>query len=553
MVVMVIEAAKQTASKSRQIKGFQLRDTTVSSPIVIADQGSKTETQLYMRPLQNPFDKDCPSSEFRICVIDNGNWKEACRGVIQVEYDSEGFEVDSGREEAATNEAYKRDFQKSALQCTQSILKDRLYQTFRDMGLDLGPSFQALQNISYDGSDSAVAEIETFDWVAHENQQAVQPHTIHPTTLDAAVQLSWVSLTKGCTAKIPTTIPTRIKRAWISNSGLGYPQPSKLRVYCTAAFRGSQGAEISSFALDERDNVKLIISHLESSTISNIESSAEQTEARRLCYYMDWKSDAALLNQEQILDLCKSKSRTVDEPICFFQDLDLISHYFIIRALNDVKDIDFQGSKYYFQKYIKSLHNHLQKYQAGDILNSFRWDFYLQDASLMTGLIDRIEGSPLGKAHVSVGRNLLGILKGEIDPLELLFSDGLAEGYYQAICNHGTYSRDIQKYIDLLAHKNPGMRVLEVGAGKGSFTDFVLPTLHHEGIGNGTERFASYDYTDISESFFEQARERFAHLTERIGFKIFNVENDPATQGFEENSYDLVLACCVGFTFTFRG
>jgi hypothetical protein len=418
------------------------------------------------------------------------------------------------------------------------------------MGLDLGPSFQVLQKISYNGNDAAVAEIETFDWGAHDNQEAVQPHTIHPTTLDAAVQLSWVSLTKGCTAKIPTTIPSRIRSAWISNSGLGYPETSKLRVYCTAAFKGSQGAEISSFATDEIGNLKLLISNLESSIVSSIESSAEETQARQLCYYKDRKPDVAFLKQEQILDFCKTKPGIANESIKFFEDLDIVSYYFTVRALNDVKDIDFQSSKLYFHKYIKSMQHHMEKYQAGEILNSFGWDFYLQDNSLINGLIESIECSALGKAHVAVGCNLPGILREEIDPLELLFSDCLAEGYYQAICNHGTYSKDIQNYLGLLVHKSPSMKILEVGAGKGSFTDHVLPTLlHHEGVGKVTESFTSYDYTDISESFFEKARERLAPLTERIGFKIFNVEIDPVTQGFEEKSYNLVLACCVSSNF----
>jgi len=130
-----------------------------------------------------------------------------------------------------------------------------------------------------------------------------------------------------------------------------------------------------------------------------------------------------------------------------------------------------------------------------------------------------------------------------MDPLELLFSDGLAEGYYKEICDRGIYCRDIGKYLDLLVYKNPGMKILEIGAGKGSFTESVLSTLlYHNSTLKGTDRFSSYDYTDISESFFEKAREKFLPMTERVSFKVLNIENDPSAQDFESNSYDLVLS-----------
>ena len=58
-------------------------------------------------------------------------------------------------------------------------------------------------------------------------------------------------------------------------------------------------------------------------------------------------------------------------------------------------------------------------------------------------------------------------------------------------------------------------------------------------IGN---TFSSYTYTDISEEFFEKAAELFEADSQKLTYKIFNAEETPSSQDFEENSYDVVLA-----------
>lgn len=549
MVVMAMEGAKQMAQPNRIIKGFRLRDTVISNPIPIADEGGTTETQLYMRPIQNSFDKDCPSSSFRIYVVNNSQWKEVIQGKIQVEYESEVSEVDRGHAEAVDNEVHKLTLERAFTECGQVIAEDKLYQSFpRLMGLDLGPSFQALHNISYNGSNVSVGEIKTFDWGKFESPQAVQTHTIHPTTLDAAVQLSFVSLTKGLTKNIPTTIPTRIQSAWISNTGLGYPEPGTLRAYCTAEFKGPQKAETSSIAVDETGNVRLVISALESSMVSDNDNRLEDLQPRKICYNMSWKADVTRLTSDQILHLCSSVDNQETDRAQFFRDLDFVTYYFALQALNDISKSSIQHAKPHLQKYIETLRRHIIQFNTKEGQNSnYIFARVPSKSTLITDAVEKLNGNAAGRAHIAVGKNLKAIVQGEIDPLEILFSDkNLAEGYYQEGCNRGTFCRDISKYVDLLAHKNPGMKVLEVGAGKGTFTDFILPVLlHHKGTTEefqSTDRFASYDYTDISKSFFEKAREQFGSLTERINFEVLNIEEDPANQGFKNGSYDLVLA-----------
>jgi hybrid polyketide synthase/nonribosomal peptide synthetase ACE1 len=54
--------------------------------------------------------------------------------------------------------------------------------------------------------------------------------------------------------------------------------------------------------------------------------------------------------------------------------------------------------------------------------------------------------------------------------------------------------------------------------------------------------FQSYTYTDVSTAFFEKAQERFRDYTHKMTFKAFDMEKQPTAQGFNEHSFDLVVA-----------
>lgn len=96
----------------------------------------------------------------------------------------------------------------------------------------------------------------------------------------------------------------------------------------------------------------------------------------------------------------------------------------------------------------------------------------------------------------------------------------------------------------MLAHKNPGATILEVGAGSGSTTlqlMNILTSTQDSGEPCGP-RFSRFDYTDLSSFFLTAAQQQYQHLGHRMRFKRFDIESDPETQGFQSGSYDVVIA-----------
>lgn len=137
------------------------------------------------------------------------------------------------------------------------------------------------------------------------------------------------------------------------------------------------------------------------------------------------------------------------------------------------------------------------------------------------------------------GRQLAKALQGRIDPLGLLFPDGslsLAQRLYSESPEariFNTLIRDaIGKAIEALPPDRE-IRILELGAGTGGATSFVLPGLPGERT--------KYVFTDLSPVFLSNAAERFKAY-DFVDYKICDIERNAGEQGFEPESFDIVIA-----------
>ena len=134
------------------------------------------------------------------------------------------------------------------------------------------------------------------------------------------------------------------------------------------------------------------------------------------------------------------------------------------------------------------------------------------------------------------------VLRGEADPLSLLFGEAepTAADLYRRAAVWRAANRMLGEVFRTLVDEVPGdrrLRVLEVGAGIGSATEYVLPELP-------AGRF-DYMYTDISAGFFAEAEARFSTEGASIDYRVLDIEKDPLEQGFEAHGYDLIIAANV--------
>ena len=140
------------------------------------------------------------------------------------------------------------------------------------------------------------------------------------------------------------------------------------------------------------------------------------------------------------------------------------------------------------------------------------------------------------------GAHLLAVLRGERDPLELLFPGGdtaTATLLYTASPIARAMNRAIRAAVAALTARATGgrvVRILELGAGTGGTTRELVPIL--------AGRTVEYTFTDIGPTFLHRAREQFsAH--DFIRYAPLDIELAPAEQGFARGAYDLVIAANV--------
>lgn len=540
MVAMAIQGSSQIADPGRQIDAYQIRDAVFTAPITIGKH-DRTEAQLHMRLNDAHMDKSSTTLGFRVYSASATGWFQNCSGTVQVLYKKEQSGANDASHERE-NLFYRQKYKEALQSCTLKVPSDKMYNQFKLNGLQYGPCFQPLENLAWDGKHDAIGDVRCFGWNHEYLQHDLQPHVVHPTVLDAVGQLPWVGLTKGATETVVNgAAVTRIQHAWIANSGLSYPSTTHIQACCTTSFKGLRGTDSSIFALDLAGNVVLRVSHMETTAVGGDEKAFVVDDPRKICFEMSYKPDMAMLDTCQLDDLTNANLELDEPPVSFYEDLDLVIFYFATQTLRkwelfngNEHDLDFHISRY-----VAWLNRQLNRYHRGELPHGRPdWNTRIEDTDDMEKLICKLEETNAeGRFFVHVGRNLRSIIQGFTDPLEIMFQSGLAEQHYQAVCDQIVCCKQLLGYLDLLSHKNPQLKVLEIGAGTGSITRHVLQGLN--------THFRRYDYTDISGAFFEKAREKFADFAPKINYSVLDIETDPVSQGYDAKSYDVIVAAWV--------
>ena len=549
MLAMAIEAVKQTfeMKSNRKITGYTIKDAVFQKSLTLLSDPDGVEVEFYLQSLTQTSDTDSSWSHFRLYVHDNQECAECCRGSIRAECDDGPTEVDEGLEARELTESYKRILQEGKISCEKDCDVQSIYAIFDSTGLGFGPAFQTLQNGSYNNNGEAAADISLHKWLSKGEKGYQHPHVVHPTALDGLLQLSFLALSEGGERVIPSLVPTRIRKLWISQTGLSEQSNRTIKAYNKSILKGFREAESTVIALDASlSKVQVVIEGYEKVSLGNKHTgSATSSTLRRLCFNIDHRPDVELLSQESFLEYSDSKFRPLRSPGEFYKDLKTVMSLFLLKTMKALSQSDLESLKPHHQRYLQWMKLEIEKLGVRkDSDSGSEWQKLLQEPQYHHDLCNRLEKtSKTGKFHVQVGNNMLKILLGEVDPLDLFFRTDLVKDYYREFNKTTNGLNSFLIYLDGVAHKYPNMRILEIGAGTGGVTGHVLQTLiGHKECESGVPRFAHYVYTDISPSFFNSAQSMFKGHEDRVTFRTLDIEKDPLYQGFEEGTYDFVIA-----------
>ncbi|MDJ0795562.1 MAG: beta-ketoacyl synthase N-terminal-like domain-containing protein [Calothrix sp. MO_167.B12] len=148
-------------------------------------------------------------------------------------------------------------------------------------------------------------------------------------------------------------------------------------------------------------------------------------------------------------------------------------------------------------------------------------------------LVEIIQRSGEHLAEILIGKEDIRALLfpgGSVDIMASLYQEAQFSSYYNAIAREA-----VQAVINNLS-SNTSLRIIEIGAGTGGTTSWLLPIL--------PEERSTYTFTDVSPLFLKKATKKFDKYP-FVKYDLLNIEQLPQNQGYESHSYDIIVAANV--------
>jgi NADPH:quinone reductase-like Zn-dependent oxidoreductase/SAM-dependent methyltransferase len=534
---MAVEAIKQVAQDRQileKIRTYTMRDISFSKALAIPESPVKTEVQLSLRPFRGGNNKtDTIWEEFRISSLSpEGAWNENCQGLISIDLYQEADNIESPIQERTTETTVQnrpnglRDFN------FQRLDPNSLYQEIESNGNVYGNNFATITELSIKDNE-AIAIMQISDIANTMPSGFMQPHIIQPSTLDTILHPSLPLFSRHCGPG--AVMPIAIEEIAISGT-IGSTPGTELNISTKIFPEGPRYAlfETKVFQQGAASRVEpvLTISHGKLRGVGQADTQDEDGSSdRHMSHTLEWKPDVDFLSS----DLFMPKDIAVSEPeFSPQQKLDLLNQaacLFFDAAIMKIETNFLAIPK----KHHEDLFAWMKRLRNPDANFHDKTEHQLASILAQFGRTG-VEGEMLSR----MGWNLTPILTGQTDPLTLMLEDDLLYRFYADDSSFRCYEH-MAEYLKYLSFKNPSMSILEIGSGTGGATFPLLNALSQY----GRLSLASYDFTDISAGFFERARELLREWPNFINYKTLDISKDPASQGFSESTYDLIVAANV--------
>lgn len=555
-ISMAIEGLSQTEMSSslpstRRV-GYSLRDIELKQALILpADADTEVDLRLTLH--------DCGTSnkslgakdwyEFSVHSIsqqDPGTWTEHCAGLIRSEKsDNDGLKGSNTQLEPERAGKYSRD-----------VRPKHLWDSLRAVGICHGSAFQNILNIQGDRQGStctfAIADSAATMPEAHETK-----YIVHPTTLDSVIQAGYTPLLSAGTRLRTALVPRGVKSLTLSPNMKVFPVGHVLSAQVTIMDRSPQSfvadVQVLDDEIEKQDSAKTnrnaFSLKMEGLVFQSLgDSLAVQTtvpnQTRNTYGSWLWAPDLASINFGWLGDKLK---RSIEPwEVEHIVDLRRCTIHYIQEATGHLTAQDYERLEGHHRRFCTWMLAQLELAsitgQLGPDSGNWLHDSAEQRSLLRIKLTSPSHGSVNGEMITRLGPQIPAILRGQTNALDLMMSDRLLTRYYVEALKWSRSNQQAAELVRLCAHKNPRCRVLEIGGGTGGCTEMIIKALEDSRRLQPVDR---YDFTDISAGFFEAARERFSSWADVMDFRTLNIEEDPAGQGFESGSYDVIVACQV--------
>ena len=491
----------------RQLSGsedFSLRHLDIKSALVLND-AHNAELVTSFRPVRLTATLDSAWYEFSISSHNGNMWTKHCVGQAR------------GGKDVQTQSHIEQPRQVTAL--PRHVTSP--YASMKKVGLNYGPTFQGLRDVTtMPGKTTAVATLR-------EAYSSDYTYSLHPTTIDHMLQLFIFAAADGINRNIKKlVVPTHIEHLYVNCQN----GQADMRAEAAAVPGRTTGA-ITGSAVIVADHEVLL--SLQGGRFSPLEdgSVSEETDSIAAAR-LHWRPDMDFVRLESLMDAHSKDPKAIEE----------VERYGVLCSIEMQHMIEGIDCPEYLEKFRKWISSHVEEAAKGEnkIVENGRSLTLFNQAerlALIEKAREQLKTSEFAAAAELISRlfdNCVGIYRGQTEALEVYLRDNGLTNVYNLTADR---VRSTEFFVSA-GHTNPTMRILEIGAGTGGTALVALKALTSI---NGERMYSKYTYTDISSGFFGMAKDRFAEFP-GLEYKTLDISKDPAEQGLECGTYDLIIA-----------
>ncbi len=494
-----IAMAGEAIFQISNVREYTVKNVELSKAMVLYnDKPIEIVTSLRPQRLTSTLDSDW--YEFQIVSYDGVAWNRHCAGLVS-----------GGR--ASANPPRRDQI------LDRQVSSSRWYTTMSRVGLNYGPRFTGLQDIT-----ASVLEKMSAAVVIDKLEISESLYMIHPSTLDLVFQSLTVAISQGIFRTFTTLfLPTFIEELYVGDV-------TGKTVQINTAAAGKPGTfQGNSYGTSEGQTV-LYLKGFKGTTLedSGIEKATDLQSLQ-----IQWKPHVDFLDAGDLMTV----KYDIREQI---QHLERLYVLCAIESRNTLCSVSTEQP--HLKKYHAWLDQQFRLFQepgyplVEDSMHLARMD-EKDRRHLISKVFEECQALGCRAPATAIWRaydQVVNVFEGRTDYLDLLLQDGVLTGIY-SWCNDIWEFKDL---MQLLGHAQPQMRILEIGAGTGGLTAKFFEQLRSD---FGERLYLKYTFTDISSGFFTQAKERFKDY-EGMEYKALDISKDPLEQGFTAGEYDLIIA-----------
>lgn len=512
-IALALEASK-ALSGAREVRMIQLDDIEVGKAITLEEDGLGVEilfTLKEMSSLSKTLGTEIITAEFACYACHNesiGNMDRCSRGRISLIL---GRAIDDLLPPRSTS--------KSAM---VTVDADDFYDSMNQIGLDYTGDFRTIESITRARCCASASTIKPIICEDH-----VGAMMVHPAFLDICFQTVIAAFCFPGDGSVWTPyLPTRIGSIRVNPKLCTGRADRKIDVDAKIIKESSTQIIGDMNAYNSTGQLEIQLEGLVCSSFSK----ATPATDRLLFSETIWISDLGTTANQSTEDASYDDLEDLDAVVVN----ERVSYYYLRTLHAQFAKAQIATFEWWYQRLFEFADDLLPMVASGQH-HSLKQEWARDNYDDILALVRKHPNQIDLQLVVEVGEHLPTFVQGKQPLLEVLMKEDRLTRLYQDGLGVPNVNKDLSATAKQLSHRYPSMKILEIGAGTGGMTKEVLKEL------GGA--FGSYTFTDISTGFFEKAKDSL--LPEAGGKMVFcalDVEKDPAAQGFQMGSYDVIIA-----------